>query len=72
MCRTIGTKRVKLRKAHKCFGCCGVFLKGVQMMTHKTIGDNRIYTLYLCSKCEKVAWPYGECYWEGDLKELWN
>lgn len=73
MCRTIREKRVKTRKAHKCFGCCTVFPKGVELMTHKTIGDHRIYTLYLCGKCEIASGKlrYGESCCEGDLKELW-
>jgi len=74
MCRTIGMKLVKLRKDRHCFGCCELFLKGHQLMTYKTTNDEKIYTIYLCNRCQEVVngFLYSETYNEGELKELWD
>lgn len=77
MCHLLSSKTVKTRKSHVCFGCEGVQPRGAVLMTHKNVGDGRIYTLYLCGRCDDAtsdffsAHPH-EPYWQGELKDYWK
>ena len=75
MCHTLRSKKVITRKGHKCFGCEEYYPKGNRMRVETTLGDGRIYDLYLCRRCQEAAdtyVKYGDVYYQGDLRELWS
>ncbi len=60
MCRLLNSKQVRTRKAHACGGCERVQPVGTLMLAEKTVGDGRMYTLYLCEECivKRARCPY--------------
>lgn len=75
MCEHIGSKEVRIRKSRSCFGCEGWMKVGTLMKAMTTRGDGRIYTLYLCARCQEAETKMGwrdYPYHQGDLRELWG
>ena len=66
----ITSKEVITRKEHKCFGCARKFPRNTKML-RETVKDDEIFTAYLCSTCQEIAYERsGEEFCEGDLYEL--
>lgn len=74
MCHAIDTKLVETRRDHRCFGCEWPFPASSMLYAHKIRGDGRIYTLYLCARCNEASEElgYDDTYQRGELKELWK
>ncbi len=74
MCQMISKKAVTTRKPQQCFGCEAVPNAGTTMLAMKTRGDGKIYTLYLCARCEEARSRLdgGDTYSQGELRELWE
>ena len=53
-------KKVRTRKVHRCFTCEKWFPIGSDMKVSVIVGDGRIYTLYICLKCEAFIDEYPE------------
>lgn len=77
MCTTLKSTTVRIRKDRRCFGCETVFTKGSELRCHLTRGDGRLYSIYLCERCDKAAanhqkMSHGECFLQGELREFWD
>lgn len=74
MCVLLREKQVCIRKARVCFGCEALVAAGTTMSAQTNRGDGRIYTLYLCARCQEAekAMPWIDYpFHQGHLKELW-
>ena len=73
-------KKVKARKAHTCFGCCGAIIKGENVFYATTFSDGKVRHAYLCKTCDAViSDPNGfdeDDFFIGEIKEkfpeLWE
>jgi len=66
----ISSKRVKIRKAHNCWGCTKIFTPPKEMDVVICADNGRIYNVYWCDNCQKILNedPFsGEEYTYGEL-----
>lgn len=47
-------KEVKIRKPHKCYGCCRIFTPGDQMIYWAGITDGTWVSGYRCRTCDEI------------------
>jgi len=68
----ISNKSVTIRKPRKCFGCCRQIKKGDRAYVQTNSDDGRIYSLTLCSDCQKKVeeMRYDDEFSEGELKDI--
>ena len=50
----ISGKRVKIRKAHNCWGCTEIFTPPTEMNVVVCADDGKIYNVYWCDRCQKI------------------
>ena len=67
---TISTKRIKIRKPRRCFGCFEMLNKGDEAHCQTNTECGEIYTITVCLPCMSYVNELGiEEYTEGDLCE---
>ena len=51
----IGSKIVKTRKPHKCWGCCKEFSAGTRMEVVVSVDGGHMIRAYWCEECKRVS-----------------
>jgi len=50
----ISSKRVKIRKAHNCWGCTEIFTPPTEMGVVNCTDNGKIYSVYWCDSCQRI------------------
>lgn len=55
-------KIVKTRKEHNCHGCLEIIPRGTLVNIQVGVDSNRIYTIYMCDKCQNWCKGCRDCH----------
>ena len=65
--KVISSKRIKIRKAHNCWGCTEIFTPPAEMNVVICTDNGKIYNVYWCDDCQKKLDGFSEGYAYGEL-----